>query len=76
MFTDFLKPNTKTNILSLLKYDDETETLVSDFASGVVIPFNDALSLNNTLEFTLYDSKYQLVTVNDGSQLFLKLSLL
>jgi hypothetical protein len=75
-FTDYKKPNSESTILSLLHYDEERNKLVDEYTPEMILPYQGDLCLNEVLEFTLYDSKKQLVRVSDQSQLFILLTLL
>ena len=75
-FNDFKKANSESTILSLLHYDEERNKLIDEYTPEMVLPYQGDLCLNEVLEFTLYDSKNQLVQVSDKSQLFILLTLL
>ena len=75
-FVDFQKPNTEDTILCMLIYDDEHDIFYPQFQPDLVLPYQNALSLDNVLEFKLIDSKKQMIKVNDKSQLFIVLSIL
>jgi hypothetical protein len=75
-FTDFKKPNSERTILSMLAYDDEKNSLIDEYSPELILPYNNDLSLNEILEFKLYDSSNKLVQVADKSKIFIVLTLL
>lgn len=75
-FVDFQKPNTEDTILCMLIYDDEHDVFYPQFQPELTLPYQNALSLDNVLEFKLIDSKKRIINVNDKSQLFIVLSIL
>jgi hypothetical protein len=75
-FVDFQKPNTEDTILCMLLYDEEHDIFYPQFQPELILPYLNALSLNNVLEFKLIDSKKQVINVSDKSQLFIVLSIL
>jgi len=64
------KPNSEECILSMVTYNNESDTLLSEFSPQVSFPFKHHLKLNNVLEFILIDSNNQQLLVEDGSFLF------
>jgi hypothetical protein len=60
----------------MLQYDEEQNSLIAEHSPEFLLPYNKELPLSEMLEFTLYDSKKQLVQVADESQLFIVLTLL
>ena len=75
-FTDYVKPNAEASILSMLQYDDDKNRFCGEYNPELFILYNTDLCLSEVLEFTIYDSKNQLVQVSDKSQLFVELTLL
>jgi hypothetical protein len=75
-FIDFQKPNSEATVLCMLQYDEEKNILDAEYTPELLLPYEGDLSLNDVLEFTLYDSKKKLVQVADTSQLFILLTLL
>jgi hypothetical protein len=75
-FTGFQKPNSEDTILCMMQYDEERNSLIAEHSPEFLLPYNKELPLSEMLEFTLYDSKKQLVQVADESQLFIVLTLL
>jgi hypothetical protein len=76
MFNNFLKPNLETTILAMLLYNESDDIFIPQFLPEIVLPYLKNLSLNNVLEFKLYDSNSKLVQIDDSSQLFVTLSLM
>ena len=76
IFNNVLKSNSEDCILALLNYDDDRNLFYAEYSPGITLPYSNYLSLNNILEFSLFDSKKNLVTVSDLSQLFILLIIL
>jgi hypothetical protein len=75
-FIDFQKSNSESTILAMINFDDERNVFHPEYSPELFLPYTDGLSLNTVLEFTLHDSKNNLVQVADKSQLFIVLTLL
>jgi hypothetical protein len=60
----------------MINFDDERNVFQAEYSPELFLPYTDGLSLNTVLEFTLHDSKNNLVQVADKSQLFIVLTLL
>jgi hypothetical protein len=60
----------------MINFDDERNVFQPEYSPELFLPYTDGLSLNTVLEFTLHDSKNNLVQVADKSQLFIVLTLL
>jgi hypothetical protein len=75
MFKSFTKPNSENCILSMLIYDDSESGFVSQFSPGITLPYLQSLSLNNMLEFYLFDSEKKQVQLSDFSQLFISMKI-
>lgn len=75
-FTDFQKPNSESTILSMLQYDEEKDSLIDEYSPELLLPYNKDLTLDEVLEFTLFDSNKTIIQVADKSQLFIVLTLL
>ena len=75
-FIDFQKPNSESTILAMINFDDERNIFQPEYSPDLFLPYTNGLSLNTVLEFTLHDSKNNLVHVADKSQLFIVLTLL
>jgi hypothetical protein len=76
MFTNFLKPNSETTILAMLLYNETDDVFVPQFLPDIILPYLKNLSLNNVLEFKLYDADLNQVQIADSSQLFVTLALM
>jgi len=71
-FNSFLIPNSYDRILSMLSFDDDTDKFVSEFKSDIYLPYLiNSLSLNNVLEFQIYDADKKQVKFMDLSQLYI-----
>jgi len=75
-FTDYVKPNTEASVLAMLQYDEDRNRFYSEYNPELILLYNTDLCLSEVLEFTLCDSKNQIVQVSDNSQLFIELTLL
>jgi hypothetical protein len=75
-FNNMLTTNSENTILAMLVYNEERESFQAEFSPGITLPYFRCLSLNNTLEFKLFDSKNTLIPVSDKSQLFISLTIL
>jgi hypothetical protein len=60
----------------MLLYNESDDIFIPQFLPEIVLPYLKNLSLNNVLEFKLYDSNSKLVQIDDSSQLFVTLSLM
>ena len=76
MFNNFLKPNTETTILAMLMYNETDDVFVPQFLPEITLTYLKNLSLNNVLEFKLFDTNFQQVKIADSSQLFVNLALI
>lgn len=76
IFNNFLKPNSETTILAMLVYNETDDVFVPQFLPEIILPYLKNLSLNNVLEFKIYDTNMKQVQVADSSQLFVNLSLI
>lgn len=74
-FIDFTKSNLESTVLAMLSYDEEHNVLHPVYAPELFLSYSQVL-LNNLLEFRLYDSKNNLVILNDRSKLFFMLTIL
>lgn len=75
IFNSFFKPNSQTNILAMINYNEDQNKFMSDFAPGLTLPYATFLSLNKTLEFRIVDSTNKLVDIEDNCVLFITLTL-
>ena len=73
LFNNHYKPNLEECILALLTYDEDHNQFNPTFSPGISLQTFNNLSLNTFLEFTLFDSKKNLVKISDNSQLFITL---
>ena len=76
IFNNFLKPNTETTILAMLMYNETDDVFVPQFLPEITLTYLKNLSLNNVLEFKLFDTNFQQVKIADSSQLFVNLALI
>jgi len=75
-FIDYQKTNSETTILCMLQHDEEKNGFRAEYSPELFLLYNKDLCLSEILEFTMHDSKNQLVRVSDKSQLFIALTLL
>jgi hypothetical protein len=75
MFNDFTKPNLASCILAMLVYDENQNSFIAQFAPRISLPYLQSLSLNNTLEFSLYDATWKPVRMSFKSQLFVLITI-
>ena len=73
-FNGFNVPPSMGHILSLLYYDDTIDKFQPTAYMDLRIPFQNAYSLRNTLEFFITDSNKKIVTFRDYSQLFVSVT--
>jgi hypothetical protein len=76
LFTSFDKPNSENCILAMLIYNENEDIFVSQFSPGITLPYLQSLTLNNKLEFKLFDSESKQVQISNLSQIFICLQLL
>jgi hypothetical protein len=76
IFNNFFKPNSETTILAMLLYNETDDMFIPQFLPEITLPYLKSLSLNNVLEFKLYDTNLKQVQIADSSQLFVTLSLI
>lgn len=74
-FKSFFKPNYADCILAMVIYVEEGDYFVATFSPDINLHYNDVVSLNNTLEFLMIDSKNTIVTAEPDSQLLLSLNI-
>jgi hypothetical protein len=60
----------------MLVYNETDDVFVPQFLPEIILPYLKNLSLNNVLEFKIYDTNMKQVQVADSSQLFVNLSLI
>jgi hypothetical protein len=75
-FNNFLIPNSYGRILGMLTFDDESDKFIPEFKSDIYLPFQNSLSLNSVLEFSIYDVNKKLVQFLDLSQLYIYIEVL
>ena len=76
VFNSFLKPNSDCCILAMLVYNELDNTFSAQFSPAITLPYLHSLSLNNILEFNLFDTDSKQVELSDFSQLFVSLTTL
>jgi hypothetical protein len=76
MFNDFNVAPSLGHILAILHYDDNIDKFQPTEYFDLQIPFQNAYSLSNTLEFFIQDSNRKTVQFRDQSQLFVSVSTL
>jgi hypothetical protein len=60
----------------MLLYNETDDMFIPQFLPEITLPYLKSLSLNNVLEFKLYDTNLKQVQIADSSQLFVTLSLI
>lgn len=77
LYNNMLTQNSEDNIVAMLSYDDTRNVFnASSFAPGITLRYKNCFSLNNIMEFKLYDSLQQQIAVSDKSQLYIDITLL
>jgi hypothetical protein len=76
MFNDFDVPPSLGHILAVLHYDDNIDKFQPTEYFDLQIPFQNAYSLRNILEFFIQDSNRKTVEFRDQSQLFVSVTTL
>lgn len=69
-FNNFLIPNSYDRILCMLTFDDDTDKFIPEFKASIYLPYQNTPSLNNVLEFQIYDAEKKQVQFMDLSQLY------
>lgn len=75
-FNRFNSPNLEDSILTMLLYDNATNTFLPFFDPYLIIPYQDHITLTQDLEFKILDSNKRHVHISDNSQLFFVLTLM
>lgn len=75
-FRHFYNPNLDRSVLAMLTYNADNDAFVSKFSLGVKLPYSNTMTLSNVLEFIIVDSKYNLIEIEDMSQLYIALELI
>ena len=75
-FNNFLIPNSYGRILGMLTFDDDSDKFYPEFKSDIYLPYQNSYSLNNVLEFLIYDADKKLVQFKDLSQLYICIEVL
>jgi len=57
-------------------YNETDDVFVPQFLPEITLTYLKNLSLNNVLEFKLFDTNFQQVKIADSSQLFVNLALI
>jgi hypothetical protein len=60
----------------MLTYNDDIDKFKTEFKSDLHLPYFNTLSLNNVLEFHIYDSEKKIVEFMDLSQLYISIEVL
>lgn len=75
-FKGFQTPNYEDSILSMVNFNDDTNSFIVEFSPGLIIPFKDALCLNKTLEFILVDANKRQILIEDNCHLYFSITIL
>ncbi len=75
-FNSFQIPNSYDRILSMLTYNDDIDKFIPTFNTDIQLPYQNALPLNNVIEFRIYDSNKTLVKFKDQSQLYIAVDII
>lgn len=75
-FNNFFKPNTENRILAMVDFNENSNNFEPVYFPEIILPYTKTPSLNNLLEFSLFDAKQKQITVLDYSQIFVVISVL